>query len=216
MNNTPRILNLALVDDHQIVIDGLKLLLRENSSMQVVAEANSGEALLPLLETHRIDVLLTDIMMPGMSGFELAMLVKRIHPSVRILALSMSEEGATIARMIEEAKVDGYIPKASGQKELITAISTIGSGGTYFAPEILRQYESYVIIKSENKILNLTNREIEIISCIMQHFSNKQIADSLYISERTVETHRKNIYRKTNTRGEASLISFVKEHKLLS
>lgn len=215
LTNTSPVINLALVDDHQIVIDGLKLLLRENPTLQVIAEANSAEALLPLLEQQAVDVLLTDIMMPGMSGFELAMLVKRRHPAIKMLALSMSEEGATIARMIEEAKVEGYIPKASGQKELIQAIQTIAAGGTYFAPEILRLYESYVIIKSENKVLNLTNREMEIIECIVQHFSNKQIADKLYISERTVETHRKNIYRKTNTKGEASLISFVKQHRLI-
>jgi two-component system nitrate/nitrite response regulator NarL len=193
----------------------LKLLLKEKSNLKIVAEANAAEVILELLRTTPVDVLLTDIMMPGLGGYELSLHVKKEHPSVKILALSMSEDGAMIAKMMEHAKIDGYIPKASGQKELIKAIETILSGNTYFSEEIIRQYNSYKIIKTENKTLNLTNREMEIIECLFQHFSNKQIADKLFISERTVETHRKNIYRKTNTRGEASLMRFVKEHQLI-
>jgi DNA-binding NarL/FixJ family response regulator len=198
------------------VIDGLKLLLKEKSNICIVAEANSGEEMLQLLQQYPVDILLTDIMMPGLDGYELAVQVKKILPRVKILALSMSEDGLLISRMIEQAKVDGYIPKASGQKELIGAIETILDGNKYFSSSIIRQYESYKILKDENKVLNLTTREMEIIECILQHFSNKQIASKLFISERTVETHRKNIYRKTNTKGEASLIKFVKEHKLIS
>lgn len=184
--------------------------------MRVISEANSGEAMLEQLQVSPVDILLTDIMMPGMSGFELALQVKQQHPAVKILALSMSEDGATISKMIEEAKVDGFIPKASGQKELIRAIESIAAGSTYFSAGIMQQYESYIIVKTENKMLNLTNREIEIIECMIRHLSNKEIASQLFISERTVETHRKNIYRKTNTRGEASLIQFVKQHRLIS
>jgi len=209
-------IKLALVDDHQIVIDGLKLLLRERPDIRVIAEANSGEQILEKMKQDKPDVLLTDIMMPGLGGFELAVRVKQEFPGTRILALSMNEDGAMIARMIEEARIDGFIPKASGQQELIKAIDKLREGGTYFSPEIMQQYESYVILKTENKVLNLTNREMDIIACILEHYSNKQIAGKLFISERTVETHRKNIYRKTNTRGEASLINFVKTHKLIS
>ena len=128
----------------------------------------------------------------------------------------MSEEGGMITKMIEVAKVDGYIPKSAGQKELLTAIKEISSGGKYFSTDALQQYEIYKHTKNENQELNLTPRELEIIQCIIKHYSNKQIADTLFISERTVETHRKNIYRKTQTKGEASLIQFVKEHNILT
>ncbi len=211
------IIHLAILDDHQIVIDGLKLLLQDHSKFEIITEANSAEEMLLLLRQKKVDVLLTDIKMPnGMNGYELSVLLKEEMPQLKILALSMSEEGGLITKMIEHAGVDGYIPKASGQKELLTAIEKIAAGEKYFAADVLRQYELYKTIRSENKVMNLTIRELEIIKCIIKHYSNKQIADELFISERTVETHRKNIYRKTETKGEASLILFVTEHKIIS
>lgn len=211
------VIHLAILDDHQIVIDGLKLLLQHHKNFRVIAEANSAQEMLALLPQKKVDVLLSDITMPGgMNGFDLALRIKKEMPHIRILALSMSEEGGMITKMIEQAKADGYIPKAAGQKELFTAIETIAGGGTYFAADILKQYEIYKTLQNENEEFNLTAREIEIINCLIKHYSNKQIADELFISERTVETHRKNIYRKTGTKGEASLIQFVKEHKIIS
>ncbi len=211
------IIHLGILDDHQIVIDGLKLLLQNDSKFEITAEANSAEEMLELLRQKKIDVLLTDITMPhGMSGYDLSLLIKKQMPHIKILALSMSEEGSTITKMIEKAQIDGYIPKAAGQKELLTAIDQIAQGGKYFSADILQQYELYKTIRNENEEINLTLRELQIIECIIKHYSNKQIADELFISGRTVETHRKNIYRKTNTKGEASLIQFVREHKLIS
>ncbi|MBV9963153.1 MAG: response regulator transcription factor [Parafilimonas sp.] len=210
------IIHLAILDDHQIVIDGLKLLLQSDPQIEIIAEANSAEEMIELLSTKKADVILTDIAMPhGMNGFEFSLKIRKELPGLKILALSMSEEGGMIFRMIEVAKVDGYIPKSTGQKELLAAIKEIASGKKYFSAEVLQQYEIYQATKSENEGLNLTPRELEIIECIIKHYSNKQIADSLFISERTVETHRKNIYRKTQTKGEASLIQFVQQHNIL-
>lgn len=210
------IIRLALLDDHQIVIDGLKLLLKDHQQIQVAAESVSGEEMLEILQGEKIDVLLTDITMPGgMSGYDLTLRLKKEIPALKILALSMNEDGALISRMIDQAGVDGYIPKTAGQQELLKAIMLVASGEKYFSPSILRQYEIYQQIRNENKEINLTARELDIISCILRHYSNKQIAEELFISERTVETHRKNIYRKTNTKGEASLIQFVKDHRIL-
>lgn len=211
------VIRIAILDDHQIVIDGLKLLLQDETKFEITAEANSAEDMLQLLSQNKVDVLLTDISMPnGMSGYDLSILLKKEMSELKILALSMSEEGGMITKMIEQAQVDGYIPKASGQKELLAAIEKIAAGEKYFATDVLQQYELHKTIRSENEVLNLTVRELQIIECIIKHYSNKQIADELFISERTVETHRKNIYRKTNTKGEASLILFVKEHKIIS
>ncbi|MEP7319295.1 MAG: response regulator transcription factor [Panacibacter sp.] len=210
------IIRIAITDDHRIVIDGLKLVLKTRKNLFVAAEATSATEMMKLLKTTPVDILLTDIMMPQMNGFELSILARREFPGIKILALSMSEDGEMIVKMIEEAKVDGYIPKASGKNELIDAIESIISGTPYFSAQILEQYEVYKKLKNDNEVFHLTTRELEIIECIMQYFSNKQIADRLFISERTVETHRKNIYRKTNTKGEAALILFVKKHKLFS
>ena len=190
---------------------------RPNPELQITAEANSAEEMIELLKTKKIDVILTDITMPhGMNGYDFSLKIKKEMPQVKILALSMSEEGGMITKMIEVAKVDGYIPKSSGQQELLTAIKEISSGRKYFSTDALQQYEVYKNIKTENQELNLTPRELEIIQCIIKHYSNKQIADTLFISERTVETHRKNIYRKTQTKGEASLIQFIREHNILT
>jgi len=197
------------------VIDGLKLLLHGTKNLHIVAEANTGNDILQLLQQHAIDVLVTDIMMPGMDGYELSLRIKKEYPRIKILALSMSEDGAMIAKMIEGAKVEGYIPKASGKQELINAIGQVAAGGRYFSPVILEQYEAYKKVQTETETFNLTARELQVIDCMARHMSNKEIATTLFISERTVETHRKNIYRKTNTKGEATLIQFARRHNLL-
>ncbi len=168
-----------------------------------------------LLKQHLPDVLITDIMMAEMDGYELSVKVKQEIPSIKILALSMSEDGFMITKMIEQAKIDGYIPKASGKQELVNAIESIINGNEYFATQILDLYESYKKIKNESAAYNLTARELQIIDCMIQHLSNKEIATKFFISERTVETHRKNIFRKTNTKGVGTLVEFVKKHKLL-
>jgi len=204
-----------LLDDHQIVIDGLKLLLNEKNNLAIVAESTSAQTMLQLLDKYKADILITDIMMPEMDGYELSIQVRKKFPQIKILALSMSEEGGMITNMIEEVKVDGYIQKACGKQELLNAITSIINGTPYFSAQVKEQYETYKKLKTENKDLNLTNRELQIIECITRHLSNKDIANKLFISERTVETHRKNIYRKTNTKGVATLVQFVKTHKLL-
>ena len=204
------------MDDHQIVIDGLKLLLADKKKFLIVAASTSAKDMLSFLKQNQVDVLITDIMMAGMDGYELSVKVRNEIPSIRILALSMSEDGFMIAKMIDEVKIDGYIPKASGKQELIHAIELIVNNEQYFAPQILVQYQSYKRIKSESVVFNLTARELQVIDCMIQHLSNKEIATKLFISERTVETHRKNIFRKTNTKGVATLMQFVKTHNLLS
>jgi len=191
--------------------------LQDNTKFNIAAEANTAEDMLTLLEKTKVDALLTDITMPqGINGYDLSLIVKNKMPHIKILVLSMSEDGAMITKMIEEAKIDGYIPKAAGQKELLTAIETIVAGDNYFSAPVLQQYEIFKKIRTNNTELNLTARELQIIECIIKHYRNKQIADELFISERTVETHRKNIYRKTNTKNESSLIQFVKDHKLIN
>ncbi len=184
--------------------------------MQVVAEANDAGAMLQILKRQPVDILLTDITMPGhYNGYSLCMELRSALPSIKLLALSMSEDGHLIEKMIDEAGVDGFIPKTAGRQELIQAITTIAQGYQYFAAPVIAQYEKFKRLRTRNDSYNLTLREKEIIGCIIQHYSNKQIAEALFISERTVETHRKNIYRKTGTKGEAALIRFIQEQQLL-
>lgn len=206
---------IALLDDHQIVIDGLKLLLADYTDFKIVGEYTSGALLLQDLKELQPDLVLTDIMMPEMDGYEVAMRLKQDFPSIKVVALSMNGEGALIHQMIENADVSAYLLKTTGRTELIEALKSVSKGDTYFSREILEELNSYKKIIKENESIHLTAREVDIIKCIADDLSNKQIADKLFISERTVETHRKNIFRKTNIHSVMSLVEFAKKRKLI-
>ncbi|HNU89491.1 MAG TPA: response regulator transcription factor, partial [Ferruginibacter sp.] len=162
-----------------------------------------------------IDVLLTDVMMPGMNGAELAKSVHQQFPEIKILALSMSGQGDLVNQMINDADISGYVLKNIGKTELIKALEKISGGGIYFSEEVLEEMTRASDRKKENEEVNLTTREIEIIRLIEKELSNKQIAEQLFLSERTVETHRKNIFRKTNTASVIGLVKYAYEHKLI-
>lgn len=208
-------ISLAIVDDHQIVIDGLKSLLAGHEKFEVVAECTQPLQMLELLQNTTVDVLLTDIMMPVMNGAELAREVHKKYPQVRILALSMSGQGDLVNSMIDDADIAGYVLKNIGRQEFIEALEKISSGGIYFGQEVLHEMSRASDLKRENEEVNLTAREIEIIRLIEKEYGNKQIADTLFLSERTVETHRKNIFRKTKTSSVVGLIKYAYEHKLI-
>lgn len=208
-------ITLAIVDDHQIVIDGLKSLLKGHPDFVVEIETTQPEALEQLLKKNKVDVLITDIMMPGMNGAELAKIVKTNFPSVKILALSMSGQGTLINQMIEDSDIAGYVLKNIGKKELITALEKISAGGIYFSQEVLDEMMKVAETRKINDEVHLTIREIEIIRLIEKEMSNRQIADELFISERTVETHRKNIFRKTKTSSLIGLIKYAYSQQLI-
>lgn len=208
-------ISLAIVDDHQIVIDGLKSLLQGHDQFKVIIECTQPLQMLELMENKPVDVLMTDIMMPGMNGAELSKAVRKKFPSIKILALSMSGQGDLVNQMIDDADISGYVLKNIGKQELIRALEKISAGGIYFSEEVLQEMSKASGLKRENIEAHLTAREIEIIKLIEKEMSNKQIAESLFLSERTVETHRKNIFRKTNTSSVIGLIKYAYEHKLI-
>jgi len=195
---------LAIVDDHQIVIDGLKSLLMGHEQFEVA------------MEKKRIDILLTDVMMPGMNGAELSKAIRQKFPAIKILALSMSGQGDLVNQMIDEADISGYVLKNIGKQELIRALEKISGGGIYFSDEVLHEMARASELKKDGEEAHLTGREIEIIRLIEKEMTNKQIAETLFLSERTVETHRKNIFRKTNTSSVIGLIKYAYEHKLIA
>jgi two-component system, NarL family, nitrate/nitrite response regulator NarL len=171
--------------------------------------------LLSLLEQQPVHLLLTDVMMPGINGDELAKKVRASYPDIRILALSMSGQGELVNRMIADADIAGYVLKNIGKTELLQALEKIAAGGVFFSDEVLAEMHKAAEINRKNEEAHLTRREIEIIQLIEKEYSNKAIADTLFLSERTVETHRKNIFRKTQTSGVLGLIKYAYEHKLI-
>jgi two-component system, NarL family, nitrate/nitrite response regulator NarL len=208
-------ITLALVDDHQIVIDGLMSLLKGHEHFRFAFATTHPEEVVKKMGETQVDILLTDIMMPQLAGNELAKQVKERYPHVKILALSMSGQGDLVNEMINDADISGYVLKNIGKQELIQALEKIAGGGIYFSDEVLHELEHTQMRKKENKEAHLTGREIEIIRLIEKEYNNKQIAEALFISERTVETHRKNIFRKTNTNSVIGLVKYAYEHKLI-
>jgi DNA-binding NarL/FixJ family response regulator len=210
-----RKITLALVDDHQIVIDGLTSLLKGHEKFNFAfATTNSGEVVDKMADTQ-VDVLLTDVMMPKLPGNQLAKQVKEKYPEVKILALSMSGQGDMVNEMINDADISGYVLKNIGKQELVNALEKIANGGIYFSEEVIDELQRASNRRKQKEEAHLTSREVEIIQLIEKEFNNKQIAETLFISERTVETHRKNIFRKTNTNSVIGLVKYAYEHKLI-
>lgn len=208
-------ITLALVDDHRIVIDGLMSLLKGHESFQFAFATTDPREVIDKLREQPVDVLLTDVMMPGINGNLLAKKVRENFPGIKILALSMSGEGDMINEMINDSDISGYVLKNIGKQELIKAIEKIAAGSVYFSEEVIEELKRTSTRRKQNEDAHLTDREVEIIRLIEKEYNNRQIAEALFISERTVETHRKNIFRKTNTNSVIGLVKYAYEHKLV-
>ena len=205
-------IKIVLVDDHQIVLDGLKSLLDADDAFEVLAAVNTGEQALITLEKNQPHILLSDFSLPGINGLELSTIVKEKYPSVKRVLLSMHDE-AHLIRQIMKTGVDGYLLKSIQQVELKQALHQIYSGLPYVSPEITKMI--LTDLSGDKKEELLTERELEILKLIVKEYSNKAIAEKLFISERTVETHRKNIFRKTNTGSLVGLVKFAFGHNLV-
>lgn len=209
-------LKILIVDDHQILIDGIEAMLQDVDGFEVVAKLLDGKLALSYLTNNKVDILLTDLYMPRMTGIELTQRVKKEFPDVKVLALSVSYD-VSIVHDLMDAGISGFILKTIGRNELIEAINEVSKGNVYFSREVSNEILRSLANRndSEEETYRLTDREIEILKLIAQEFSNADIAKQLYISERTVETHRKNIYRKTNTKTIVGLIKYAVERKLI-
>lgn len=206
-------IKLYLLDDHQIVIDGLKLMLENTPGMQLVGENTNPEKALVELSTLQPDVLICDVNMPGMTGIELSKTLSKTNSKINILILTMIDSVHTLNELLDSG-VKGYVLKNKGREELITAIQTVASGNNFFSAEIMRQV--LAAAKSIDKPQRLTTREIEIIKLLAKGLSSPEIAERLFISENTVETHRRNILRKTNTHSTVELINYSRSNHIIS
>ncbi len=207
-----RLTNLFIVDDHQLVVDGLRSLLNNEEKYAIIGYSNQPKEVMSMLDELKVNILLTDINMPEMSGVELTRNVKKKFPHIKVLALSMFGERQVIKEMID-AGISGYILKNTGKQELLEALDKLANGQTFFSEEVTR--ELMKSFKNNDEGSHLTNREVEIIRLIECEHSNRKIADMLFISERTVETHRKNIFRKTATQSIVGLLKYAYEHKII-
>jgi DNA-binding NarL/FixJ family response regulator len=206
-------IKLLIVDDHRIVLDGLKSLFDQDDQFEIIGAASSAEEALRLLQSRIPDILLTDFRLPGLNGLELAMLVKQKFPSVKRVILSMHDEALLVKQILKEG-IDGYLLKSIQQSELKMALHQIMDGYPYVSPEITRMV--LADMNSDQPDQLLSERERQVLNLIARECSNKQIAEQLFISERTVETHRKNIFRKTNTSSLVGLIKYAFANQLIT
>lgn len=207
---------IILVDDHQMLIDGLTAILSINNDIEIIKTFTNGKLLIEEISSLQPDIILTDISMPEIDGYELTKQIKKINPSIHVIALSMSGNIVDINRMIEVG-ISGYVLKNVGNKELVEAIYKVAQGKMHFSDDVLEE-----MIKNKNskpekleEQAKLTERELEILKLIVQEYNNAEIADKLFISERTVETHRKNMIRKFNTKTIVGLIKYAIDSKLI-
>lgn len=205
-----------LVDDHQLLLQGLALILKQLPNLEIAATAANGLQALEKMKQQSIDLVLTDIDMPDMDGIALTRAVRQDYPQVPVLVLTMLTDQETLAQVVA-AGAKGCIFKNTEKDELATAIAEVGEGRSYFSPGInpegQRKDQELVNLKADG--VRITKRELEIMQLIAQEKGNAEIADRLFISERTVETHRKNIFKKLDTKSVVGLIKFMARNGIL-
>lgn len=202
----------GIVDDHRIVIDGLKALISSHDDIEIVFECTDPRCVVDRLKDTPIDVLITDMMMPEMDGMELSKKISAEFPGVRVMVLSMNTDAYLVNFMIEQENIHGYLAKNIGTDELVTAIRKVAAGGSYFGEEILEKVICWKNEQSQKPVddtMKLTNREMDIVRLMERELTNREIANELFISERTVETHRKNIFRKTGAKTVLGVLKTV-------
>jgi len=199
-------INIVIAEDHQSLIDGIKVFLEYEDDITVVGEANNGEVLIDVVRKTRPHVVLTDIRMPKMDGITAARLIKREFPDCKIIAFSMFEQDEAMLQM-QAAGASGYILKNSSLKVMLAAIKAVMNGETFFDESLKANAHG------NDAEVSLSKRELQIVKLIGEGKTSQDIADALFIGKTTVDTHRKNILKKLNLQGKSELLRYSMEKK---
>lgn len=207
-------IRVLIVDDHQLMIEGLKSLLEYEDDIHFMGGANSMTDTLNFLKTNTVDVILMDINMPGGSGIEATEKIKALYPGIKIIALTMHDDISIITRMVK-AGASGFVLKRTNMNEVVEAVRIVHNNGKYLSMNtqqvIMENLGSPIDLNdiAEETKPTLSAREIEVLNLIAREYSNEQIAEELFISERTVEAHRRNIFIKTKTKTIVGLMKYA-------
>lgn len=206
-------IKLIIADDHKLIVDGLKSLLAEKTEIRLVAEVENGQQLVEKTRVALPDLVITDLDMPVLSGLEAVKILRREFPSLKILVLTMHKDKNMFLKL-RHAGANGYIHKNCDKEELFFAITQLLKGKEFFSSEILESEHTYKIPQSSEEI-ELTKREVEILVLITEGLTNIEIGKKLFISDRTVDTHRTNLMKKLHVRNVAGLIRFAYGNRLI-
>jgi DNA-binding NarL/FixJ family response regulator len=209
-------IKIVIADDHRLIRDGIKAMLTRNENFELTGEAESGEQLFELLKITIPDVILIDITMPGRNGIEIFTELKKINPNLKFILLTMHEEPEYVIKAVKGG-ANGYLLKNLEYEELERAILMVAGGGKYFNERISKILLENLYSNTEEEALNgkLTERELEVLAEIVKGFTTKQIAEKLFISHRTVETHRVNLMKKLDVHNIAELVKIAIDKKMV-
>lgn len=210
-------INILIADDHQLLIDGIKATLAGIEDFKIVAEVYNGYQVLEKLDSGlHVDIILMDINMPKLDGLNCTKMVHKKYPEVRIIALSQYDEKRFVKQMVKNG-ASGYLLKDSGKDILVKAIRTVHGGENYFCERLSLRLINQELKMEDTKSLfpKLTEREIEILRLIGRELSSQEIADKLFISFHTVESHRANLMSKAGVKNTAGLIRWATENDFL-
>jgi DNA-binding NarL/FixJ family response regulator len=205
-------INVYIVEDHQVVIEGIVSLLQNEKELTVIGHSTTAKDCLEFFHTHTAEVILMDINLPDMNGIELCAKIKELYPTIMVLALSTFNQSVYINKMMESG-ASGYLLKNAEKKEIIEALYTVLQGKIYYSFEAGKSLKS-ARLKS-NEVPILTKREKEILVLVTEGLTNSEIAKKLFISIDTVDTHRKNLYNKLGVKNIATLIKYALKNDLI-
>lgn len=214
-------IQVLLVDDHKLVRDGVQSILEPISDITVIGSVPSAEDAINVVRETRPDVIVMDIMMSGMTGIEAARWIKASDPSIKVILLAMEISKGYVSAGIKSG-VDGYLPKDVDKETLVKSIRTVHEGGRFFDDAIIKlvfeDFYSHEKLKSDDKKLpdDLTKREYEVLGLIAAGKTTKELAEYLFISPKTVETHKSHIMEKLGLVNTAGLVKYAIKNKIIS
>lgn len=209
--------NILIADDHQLITDGIAGILVTEKIIGEIHIAKNGEDAVDKVLKHNIDCVIMDINMPVLNGFEATIQIKKAKSFIKIIVVSMLSDASIVSKMLK-AGADAYINKDTGKTELLNAINKVMNNEKYISPDIAANYFAHHndrIINTDTNEKHLTLREIEIIKFIADGLTNHEIAEKLFLSNATVDTHRKNMLAKLKLKNTAALVKYAAEHHLL-
>ena len=209
-------IRILIVDDHGVMRAGLRAMLEDEPGIEVVAEASTGEEALGLTVELQPDILLLDIGMPGIDGIEVTRRLKKSDPRIQVLILTVYEDESLLREAIK-AGASGYVIKRAAEEELIAAIKSVHRGDLYIHPAVTRMLfkDLSPAVETKNEHLeSLTTRELEVLGYIVRGYTNRQIAETLVISVRTVEGHRASLFGKLGLKNRVELVEFAEKFGL--